>query len=439
MNQIKHFPAAGEILTMTICGPIVRVWYMNPQRFGSSRGFSLDDPKDTYDIVKVFALFSGPVSNYLPHWKPVAGPKGRFAMKTIDDKPFLLELKDIKSLDTRYDPYGRRTAVWSAGVAQVLSVGGENGPPPPITLEPDEHLVIKASWQLPHLRMHEHNVYKHIAKTEEELRRTKGFVRDKEVAIPEMIGTLHDRDPPLDCIGGEKLTDWRTRLVRSNPRNNDPQAPTEQVHFTVLVTQCPRAQPVKRYILEEYQLVEIFRRLINNLKHLGLLGIHYRDLNIGNILCDPKTLICLLADLDFARIGTNRRGERSDDDASKLFETSLDDCISGNLLFMSQHVQQSRKLYVDLNRLEGQLWDIEETARMEDLAKEGQSDKVRQTNEAERDMASKDIQDEIDRIKGRIANNHHKFVDDLESLIYTKLWLVRGLVGSIRARPCPRA
>jgi hypothetical protein len=439
MNQIKHFPAAGEILTMTICGPIVRVWYMNPQRFGSSRGFSLDDPKDTYDIVKVFALFSGPVSNYLPHWKPVAGPKGRFAMKTIDDKPFLLELKDIKSLDTRYDPYGRRTAVWSAGVAQVLSVPGENGPPPPITLEPDEHLVIKASWQLPHLRMHEHNVYKHIAKTEEELRRTKGFVRDKEVAIPEMIGTLHDRDPPLDCIGGEKLTDWRTRLVRSNPRNNDPQAPTEQVHFTVLVTQCPRAQPVKRYILEEYQLVEIFRRLIKNLKHLGLLGIHYRDLNIGNILCDPKTLICLLADLDFARIGTNRRGERSDDDASKLFETSLDDCISGNLLFMSQHVQQSRKLYVDLNRLEGQLWDIEETARMEDLAKEGQSDKVRQTNEAERDMVSKDIQDEIDRIKGRIANNHHKFVDDLESLIYTKLWLVRGLVGSIRARPCPRA
>ena len=76
---------------------------------------------------------------------------------------------------------------------------------------------------------------------------------------------------------------------------------------------------------------------------------------------------------------------------------------------------------------------------MEDLAKEGQSDKVRQTNEAERDMVSKDIQDEIDRIKGRIANNHHKFVDDLESLIYTKLWLVRGLVGSIRARPCPRA
>lgn len=421
---------------MTICGPIVRVWYMNPQRFGSSRGFSLDDPKDTYDIVKVFALFSGPVSNYLPHWKPVAGPKGRLAMKTIDDKPFLLELKDIKSLDTRYDPYGRRTAVWSAGVAQVLSDPGENGPPPPITLEPDEHLVIKTSWQLPHLRMHEQEVYKHLAKKEKELAESEGFKRDEDVAIPELVGTLRDDSPPLECIGDKSLAQWKTRLVRRDPLGDD-DTKTERKHFTVLVTKCRRAKPIGQERLDEYEKAEIYRKLFKNLEHLGLLGVHYRDLNPGNILCDKATLSCLLADLDFARIGTQRRAAQAlghgagqserelkeiSSEERKLLDTSLDDCISGSLLFMTRHVQKSRELEKELTRLE-----LARESRSIDLENEklGEPDKSRHLQieiDATRRWKRQDAK--ITEKMHEIAKNPHQFIDDLESAIYTWLWIV---------------
>lgn len=425
MNQIKHFPAAGEILTMTICGPIVRVWYMNPQRFGSSRGLSLDDPKDTNDIVKVFALFSGPVSNYLLHWKPVAGPKGRLAMKTIDDKPFLLELKDIKSLDTRYDPYGRRTAVWSAGVAQVLSVPGENGPPPPITLEPDEHLVIKTSWHLPYLRHHEHNVYKHVAEKERE-RKEAGIERDADVAIPELIGILNGDsqvDDRLACIGDKSLSDWTTREVLKDPLSKDSNAEREHLHFTILVTKCRRAVPIGRCFLDELETLEVYRKLFKNVGYLGVLGVHYRDLNLGNILCDEATLTCLLVDLDFARIGTQRRGG-GEGEKLKPHETSLDDCISGNLLFMSQHVQKSRELSIKLARLE---LAQQKQAKAEGEKKGGGAARQgswRDILAEGRQDGAKELADKIKKLKKKIASEHHRFIDDLESAIYTLLWNV---------------
>lgn len=402
----------------------MRVWYMNPQRYGSTRGFSLEEPEDYFDIVKIVALFSGPVSNYLPHWKPVAGPQGRMAMKTAEGEPFLMELVDVEPIDTRYDPYGRRTAVWSAGLANVSAIdGGKNSKIPEIHLKKGEHLVIKTSWNLPHLRNHEQHVYQHIAKVEKELHAESGFKRDPEVAIPELVGTLllevEDSSRRLPCIGDKHLANWSTRLVPVDPLRADPQCEKEQVFFTVLVTKCRRAKPITHWQLSERQEAEIYRRLFLNLKHLAMLGVHYRDLNMGNILCDPRSRICLLADFDFARIENRRRGEAERE--SEIWQTSLDDCVSGNLLFMSRHVQHSRQRNIEWSNAQQAL---ESTLANHEAEMSGLTDEAdRQDAKESFDYARKYQQLRIDDVQKQLAEHHHHFVDDLESAIYTWLWL----------------
>ena len=262
-------------------------------------------------------------------------------MLSSSNKAFSLELKDVGLLDSRFDMFGRRTAVWSAGIAKIQSLS-EDHQPPIVDLKDNEQLVIKTSWHIPRLRHHEHNVYRHIERKEKELKEQEGFERDPEVEIPSLVGMMSDKHhdtESLACIGDRPLSQWKTRPVRMNPLKRD--GDTEYAQFTILITKCRRAVPIGRLGWSEWELIEIYRKLFKNLKHLALLGVHYRDLNMGNILCDASKQFCLLADLDFARIGKLRRGEIDNNNPATMLETSLDDCVSGNRLFMSGHVQDS--------------------------------------------------------------------------------------------------
>lgn len=352
-------------------------------------------------------------------------------MKTIGDQPvpFLLEFDDVKPLHISERPTGRRTSVWSAGIVRTLSVNGVADDPSRITLKKDEHIVIKTSWQLSRHRTHEHDVYKHMAMTEKQLVEEEGFVRDKDVAIPELVGTLcedYQAGDNLACIGDAPLNRWTTREVRINPMSNDLEAGVEKAHFTILITKCRKAKPINHFILREFQMIEVYRRLVKNLEHVGLLGIHYRDLNIGNILCNLEDgFLCLLADFDFARIETKRRGEpREEHGDGELLDTSLDDCVSGNLHFMSQHVQKSRERNAALTRLRRAKHAIEAAAER-NVQQASVEDRLFWENERITLLEAK--QGEIDGLQNEIAAHYHKFVDDLESMIYTLLWLVRCL------------
>jgi hypothetical protein len=394
-------------------------------RYGSTRGFSLDNPEHFSDIVKIFALFSGPVSNYLPRWKPRAGPRGRLAMVTSEEIPFSLELEDVRLIDSRSDIFGKRTAVWSVGINRTLPL--EQGQEPcKINLKEDEHLVIKASWHIPRFRHHEHNVYKHIEQRERELKEQKGFERDPEVEIPSLVGMMSDEHhdtESLVCIGDQPLSQWKTRPVRINPLKRD--GDTEYAQFTILITKCRRAVPIGRLDWNEWELIEIYRKLFKNLKHLALLGVHYRDLNMGNILCDASKQFCLLADLDFARMGNRRRGEIDNNNPATMLETSIDDCVTGNLLFMPIHVQDSlvRRERLALDRLA--LADAER--RLEAKITRGAPGYLL----AIFDARIEELRKEVSKIEQEMEQNQHRYMDDLESAMYTMFWLVRYRLRAI--------
>ena len=338
-------------------------------------------------------------------------------MLSSSGEAFSLELKDIGLLDSRFDMFGRRTAVWCASIAQSHSLSGDQKSPA-IELEKGEQLVIKTSWHIPRLRHHEHNVYKHIERREMELEEQKGFERDREVEIPSLVGMMsdeHHNAESLECIGDQPLSQWKTRPVRKNPLRRD--GDTEYAQFTILITKCRRAVPIVRLDWNEWELIELYRKLFKNLKHLALLGVHYRDLNMGNILCDATKQFCLLADLDFARIGKLRRGEIDNNNPATMLETSLDDCVSGNRLFMSGHVQDSleRRGRLALARL-----TLAAAERIyETKLKTAGSVPITVFDDRRRRLRQKvmDIEQEMEM-------NQHRFIDDLESAMYTMFWLV---------------
>jgi len=341
-------------------------------------------------------------------------------MLSSSNKAFSLELKDVGLLDSRFDMFGRRTAVWSAGIAKIQSLS-EDHQPPIVDLKDNEQLVIKTSWHIPRLRHHEHNVYRHIERKEKELKEQEGFERDPEVEIPSLVGMMSDKHhdtESLACIGDRPLSQWKTRPVRMNPLKRD--GDTEYAQFTILITKCRRAVPIGRLGWSEWELIEIYRKLFKNLKHLALLGVHYRDLNMGNILCDASKQFCLLADLDFARIGKQRRGET--DQLASMLETSLDDCVSGNLLFKPIHVQDSLERR---GRLASARLTLAGAERSYQTQLSGSSSRSSLMMSGFHEARLARMREAIVKIEREMEENQHSFLDDLESAMYTMFWLVR--------------
>ena len=107
----------GELLSFTLCGTILRIVSINTERFGTSRGYDLSDPEDWIDVVKIIALFSGPISNYFPFWAP--HELEVIIMETLEGDTLLVRLEHVEILDRRFDPYGRRTTVWCGEVKMI--------------------------------------------------------------------------------------------------------------------------------------------------------------------------------------------------------------------------------------------------------------------------------------------------------------------------------
>ena len=417
MNQSKCQPSVGEIVSLSVCDDIVRGWATTCQRYSSTRGFKLDDKKDHYDIVKLIALFSGPIQNYLPHWQPLPGRENALKMVTPEKELFDLELCNIKLLDSRKDRFGRRTAVWSADAAA-------NDERLPFQYDPKgEQLVIKGSWQIEKLCDHEHDVFEHIAKREKEL----GLTRDPDIHIPIIVGRLAAADgtgEDREIGGGNKpancpLVNWKTRSTRKDTMANGGE--TEHAKYTVVVTKCFRAQSIGQVQLNPLQLVIVYRKLFKILEYLAKLGIHYRDVSLGNVLVDtdPVDPRCLLADFDFSRIEMKRRGSH---DEAKPLETSIDDCVSGTRLFWSRNTEagsrQSAVLTANAAQLKSAqqlLAKAEETSKPNDIAVLEAKSSVARWKEKQKELEDAFIQ------------RQHRYIDDLESAIYTLLYYVSGL------------
>ena len=411
--MIKHHPLTGEVLCFGLCGDILRGHFLSPQRFGSTRGFSMEDEEDYLDIVKMIALFSGPVGNFMPSWGPKPGDT--ISIRTPKQGTIDVTLDKVSLLESRFGPYGRRTTVWQAEVKRSKGKGKKGSHR--IDIAPGEVLVIKASWLLSRLAKWEATVYEHIAEKEAERVKRTGVKRDPDIGLPEFIGQVIDASQ-TESLGPHHLGQWESRQV---PKRNIPGRSMEQACASIFVTKCFPAQTIDRANLSLSQLAKIHLGLFKTLNYLASLGVHYRDLNLGNILYDLSSgTRCLLTDFDFARLNLRSRGEPDlDEEKDEAWDISIDDAISGNVLFQSRSAHAARECY---DRLEVAIF-AEVEAKTELAKVQAEKDPSAKTIMRRKRILTKSSKS-VDALIAELRGHRHRYVDDLESAIYTILWVV---------------
>ena len=386
-------------------------------RFGTSRGYDLSEPEDWVEIIKIVALFSGPVSSYFKYWRPTV--QETLKIETLCGRELRVTFNTVQILDKRFDPYGRRTTVWSCEVKDVKQFDGdgeETQVDPRFKPGSSEIFVIKASWLLPQFAHHEQAVYKHIEEDDQREHKQNGFQRDPEVAIPVFIGTVIDSDLAEKTLGPTPLKEWRTMSHTITPE--DPESSLEHARLTVFATKCFKAGTIIGTTLPLASLITVYRKLFKTLKYLARRGIHYRDINLGNVLRDILTgTRSLLVNFDFARIGMTRRGDSALNE-SQPWETSMDDCVSGNLKFMSTFVQQGRQKIAQYHVQQQAVQAVRQNIKkQESTSVKTPKQKKREADLTRQEQLLQDLKDEM-------QSTAHRYIDDCESAMYTLLWLV---------------
>jgi serine/threonine protein kinase len=161
--------------------------------------------------------------------------------------------------------------------------------------------------------------------------------------------------------------------------------------------------------------------LFKTLNYLAALGVHYRDLNLGNILYELSSgTRCLLTDFDSARLNLRSRGDLDlDEQQNKAWDISIDDAMSGNVLFQSRSAHAAREC---CDRLEVAIFaKVQAEANLEKVqAEKDPSAKMIIVRKGNLKRAVKSVDDLVNELRG----HRHRYLDDLESAIYTMLWVV---------------
>jgi hypothetical protein len=207
------------------------------------------------------------------------------------------------------------------------------------------HMVIKSTWLPCELHDHELNVLRRIANNRSE--------SDKHFHIPIPIGkivsgkTSKNRKQKPGSSGMD-INRWYTR--DGGWRNST------FATFCVPGTHIRCGQPAAG---DGRQHLRLYRGFFEIIRFLASIGVHYRDLNNGNIMCalDGE---CLVIDFGNARILKQRRGADSRRELFRNdFEISLDDSGSGTRKFICRRIH-SLALHVELYRRHMKELEVEE-------------------------------------------------------------------------------
>ena len=177
------------------------------------------------------------------------------------------------------------------------------------------------------------------------------------------------------------------------------------------------------------QRLQVLRHIFQCLWIAACLGIHYRDINTGNILhtlvkhLDPQdqtSLIGYLIDYGNARILDQRRIYTRLDQrmhGNTDIQLRLDDARSANLLFLSTRstaVLQAHQRYTQAAK-----------ALTAENQRRAQADKADKSNETwEEDLLTELESDVKEAEKELGAIGLHRYIDDLESAIYAHVFQV---------------
>jgi hypothetical protein len=406
--------------------------------------YSLLEPKDYRELLIILAFFLYPGDRYDQRWTPSRKFRTRCHQTNQTED---VQVGPATLLEVRSPLFGSRTTVWRAeqmganspqpsappvqpglplGTNDVSETGtsdrrrsarivSSQGPIRSESLDKDEY-VIKATWLTPDLVHHEETML-HLLHTGAavSLQPLASSCVSEQVRshIPKLVGTVED----------EKLKEWATVEIVGQDAAEPARPP---LHLSILVTTCRIGRRLPMVVLTTDRFSyrnygQVFLGIVECLWFSASKGIHYRDLNLGNVmwrwLPDGKTVIAWLVDWGNARYLQAPRAassrERTLHETIKLAE---DDGRSANPYFQSLPCAGARKLRDDYMRLASDYSNAEETARTKGIDPRVYKPCIH-------------IQRNIQRKLDEARRASHRYIDDLQSLIF----LICYVVSSKRA------
>jgi hypothetical protein len=386
----------------TLFGTILRLWVVTPNRLYSSRAYDFALDTDLPDIIRIIALLSGPIDILLPQFDLLSQTalQVRVVLPAGDSDVMTIGIEDIKVIENRGCLFGRGALICSARPKDPFPLRRLR------LLQDKEILIIKVVWTLEELVDHELDVM---------VRLHAGPLPD-DILLPRPIGKGVGDD------SGRNLEAWTTDIVP--PSLDQHRALVDApLHLCCMVMAC---QPAKRLsgIVPPLRMMRIHRGLFKSLYYMATKGVHYRDLNLGNILVLEADMDrCLVIDFDGSRILNLNRGRRSGSRVTDLLDISIDDSRSANAYFMSISVMELHEPLIKRRKL---LVEIAEEQESIEQYKAKKGDLFWQHKKEER-LASLDEQ--LCNLEKFIQASAHRYIDDCESAVYNQVFQVSSVAA----------
>jgi hypothetical protein len=393
--------------------------------FATSQLCDLSNPDHAADIAKILAFLMSKVESIFDTFEP---PRKLFSLEVPGkSRPEIWRwcsgsggsIKDADGaytlLEVRNELWGRRTAVF-AGYAQKQDDDSKQIYP----------IAIKCAWLPPYLEHYESKILQHVHDalrcTDPNkypfLAKARGKVDPRVIElIPKPLGKLRD------CM---RMTREVAHAFGDEDEAVDPEG--SPIHFvlSVLVTTSPHGErvPTEATELSLCHHYKILRNAAETLWILSCCDVHYRDINLGNILFEVRmingveTVTGYLIDYGNARIKDDRRKKAKLDHplvGGQTVELCLDDARSINAYFICTHMAETLRLAGEHKDFGVKIKDLERSANLSDDIKRMEIERI-----------TKDRNDLVARIKLR----KHRYIDDLESLLYAFCFWVAAIVGS---------
>jgi hypothetical protein len=393
--------------------------------FATSQLCDLSNPDHAADIAKILAFLMSKVESIFDTFEP---PRKLFSLEVPGkSRPEIWRWcsasgESIQDLDRAYtllevrnELWGRRTAVF-AGYAQKQDDDSKQIYP----------IAIKCAWLPPYLEHYESKILQHVHDalrcTDPNkypfLAKARGKVDPRVIElIPKPLGKLRD------CM---RMTREVAHAFGDEDEAVDPEG--SPIHFvlSVLVTTSPHGErvPTEATELSLCHHYKILRNAAETLWILSCCDVHYRDINLGNILFEVRmingveTVTGYLIDYGNARIKDDRRKKAKLDHplvGGQTVELCLDDARSINAYFICTHMAETLRLAGEHKDFGVKIKDLERSANLSDDIKRMEIERI-----------TKDRNDLVARIKLR----KHRYIDDLESLLYAFCFWVAAIVGS---------
>jgi hypothetical protein len=318
---VYNHPITGTTFSITVAGHSVRLWYFDAWSFASSRVCRFDRPEHYRELVEILAFVIQPT---LPQqrWSPTSGFSSNNGDGSSPERWIWQPDPNgdsCKLLEARMELFGSRTVVWT-GIACRRDDPADEG----------IRIFLKLSFTINGDISHEYNMYRQLHSPLPAYPSYSSRTPDPEVIdwLPRALGILDDIP-----------STWKKQAFHG-----------KALTFSGLCTTGKLGKPLPMNLQDGFGVrayVQVLQGVWNTLWHATSKGLHYHDINEGNIfyikLPDGR-YIGYLIDFGNARYLDHPRIQPGPVDENDVLLLHKDDGVSINKLFQSVACMEATKL-----------------------------------------------------------------------------------------------